>query len=119
MVQRVLDRMSTYEYTHTVGPYAYGRTIRVWSDRTSILIRSGPYAYGPNTRMVWNIYTFLIICRVTWVVDSVTPINVSITLIALSTRHTDTPSHRITTTGPGDTITSIVTTIAPVKLITV
>jgi hypothetical protein len=46
----------------------YGRTIRVWSDRASILIRSvrmvgpckythtvRPYAYGPNTRMIWNI----------------------------------------------------------------
>ena len=37
MVQLVLD--------HTVGPYAYGRIVRVYS-----------YAYGPNTRMVWNIY---------------------------------------------------------------
>jgi hypothetical protein len=45
MVQLVLDRMSMLiqsDRTHTVGPYAYGR--------------SGPYAYGPNTRMIWNIY---------------------------------------------------------------
>ena len=42
MVQLVLDRMS----------------ILIRSDRTSILIRSGPYAYGPNTHMVWNIYMY-------------------------------------------------------------
>ena len=41
----------------TVRVYSYGPTVRVWSDRTSIRIRSGPYAYGPNTHMVWNIYT--------------------------------------------------------------
>ena len=40
----------------TVRVYSYGPTVRVWSDRTSIRIRSGPYAYGPNTHMVWNIY---------------------------------------------------------------
>ena len=34
MVQFVLDRMSILiqsERTRTVGPYAYGRTVRVWS----------------------------------------------------------------------------------------
>ena len=41
----------------TIRVYSYGPTVRVWSDRTSIRIRSGPYAYGPNTHMVWNIYT--------------------------------------------------------------
>ena len=47
----------------TVRVYLYGPTVRVWSDRMSIRIRSGPYAYGPNTHMVWNIYTSNIYCN--------------------------------------------------------
>ena len=43
----------------TVRVYSYGPTVRVWSDRTSIRIRSGPYAYGQNTHMVWNIYIYV------------------------------------------------------------
>jgi len=34
-------------------------TIRVWSDHMSIRIWSGPYAYGPNTDLVWNTYIIL------------------------------------------------------------
>ena len=37
---------------------------RIRSDRTRIFIRSGPYAYGPNTHMVWNIYTLKIEVKV-------------------------------------------------------
>jgi len=45
MVQLVLDRMSMLiqsDRMRTVEPCAYSRF--------------GPYAYGPNTRMIWNIY---------------------------------------------------------------
>ena len=39
------------------NPYGLNtRMVQLVLDRTSILIRSRPYAYGPNTRMVWNIY---------------------------------------------------------------